>query len=98
MNDIEWFAAIVRCLVRSMKPGKHPGDHGEYDRERDGFFCGEGELEEVAERYAVDVLLNEDQFLAVDDDVEHRNDVRMMDPRGDARLVAEHLGELGIVN
>src|SRR5262245_12453517 len=79
-----------------MEPGEDSRHDGCGDRYR-GRLVRERKLEQVAERNAVHVLLDEDDLVALVDDVEHRNDVRMMNPRRNASLIVEHLDELGVV-
>ena len=44
----------------------------------------------------MDVLHDEEDLLVGDDRIERRDDVRMLDARGKARLVDEHLDELAL--
>ena len=52
---------------------------------------------EARERLALDVVHDEEELALVGDDVERRHDVRVLDARGEARLVEEHRDELGIL-
>ncbi len=97
MHDLERAVHLVTDLVRRVQTGEHAGEH------RDG--CVDGQrpalglraLQEICERHAVDVLLHQDQLVTREHDVEHGDDVRMVNPRRDARLVMEHGDEVGVV-
>ena len=52
---------------------------------------------QLRERLAVDVLHDEEELAVGRDDVDRRDDVRVLDARGEARLVEEHRDELGIL-
>ena len=98
MDDPERLAHLVRRFVRRMETGEHARDDREHDLHRDRRVRSEGALVQVAERHTVHVLLDEDDLISVEDHVEHGNDVGMVDPRGDARLVVEHRDELRVVD
>ena len=59
--------------------------------------CSRRDAREPGERLAVHVLHDEEELAVRRDDVERRDDVRVADARGEARLVEEHRDELGIL-
>ena len=93
MHEVERLAALVPRRVRGLETGKHVEDEPEDDRLRDRLTGRGREVGELREGDAGRVLHDEEQLLAVRDDVEHWHDVRMPDAAREARLVGEHCRE-----
>ncbi len=77
-----------------LQPVEHRRGHAERDAERDELAVLARRAQQLLKRQAVDVLEDEQQLVAVLDDVERRDDVRVRDARGEARLVDEHASDV----
>ncbi len=101
MHDAERPPAAVGLLVRVMERGTEAVGDREHERQRDRLALRDRTAQDRAQVLAVHVLHREERLVAVEPDVEHARDVRVVQRRSEVRLVAEHphelriLGELG---
>src|SRR5262245_5178917 len=97
MDDLERVTTLRTGLVCRVEAGKHAADDGRDHGERDGAFLVACCSQDRPPRIPEDVLHDEQDLALVRDDVERRNDVRMMDARGNARLIEEHRDEIRVL-
>ena len=90
-------ASLVDRLVRGMQTVERAGHDRHDDAGRQAIAAIARAPDEARERLAADVLHDEQELVVVHDDVEGRDDVRVLDARGEPRLVEEHRGEVRVV-
>ena len=93
MHDEERTLVVVDELVRGMKPVQEIADDRDDDARRDRRARALGELDQPSDRDALDVLHDDEELAALVRDVERLHHVRVLDPRGEDRLVEEHRRE-----
>ena len=94
VDDAEALALGVLELVRRVEAGAGLGHDPQRDARRERGAALEREAVDLREGVAVDVLHHEVEDVVLLAELEDLRDVRMDDPRGDARLVEEHLLEV----
>src|SRR5687768_14247437 len=94
MDDAERRSIRARRFVRRMQADERIADDGTRDVDRDQSSALPCLVEAFEERRALDVVHDEPEAVRIIDDVEDRDDVRMLDPRSERCLVEEVLSEL----
>ena len=93
VHERERSPVLAGGFVRRMQAAQGLADDRRRDRHRDVFAC---RPRQTGERFAEQVLHDEEQLAVLGDDVEGRYDVGVTDPGGQARFVEEHRDELGV--
>ena len=96
MNDLERAPRRVLHLVRFVKACARVGEDAQEHPRRNLEALALARSIELRERVALDVLHREIEDLVLLAEVEDLRDVRVLDARGDARLVEEHLLEANV--
>jgi hypothetical protein len=96
MNDLQRPPVVVGPLVRRVQAGEGVEDDAHGDPRRDRLLLLRGAVEQVSGRVALDVLHHEVVAGSRGANFQDRDDVRVVDPRGQTRLVEEHLDELAV--
>ena len=89
-------SALVLGLVRGVQPAQDAGHDAHDDPRRHPLVVSAEAASDLGERLALDVFHDDEQLTPRRDDVDRGDDVRVTDPRGEARLVEKHRDELGI--
>ncbi|MFO0553987.1 MAG: hypothetical protein U0271_36745 [Polyangiaceae bacterium] len=97
MDELEVAIVVVAELVRCVQAGARLSDDLHADAQGDIGAVLARELRQRGERLAVDPLHREVEDLVFLTEVDDLDDVRVLDARGDLRLVEEHLFERRIV-
>ena len=93
VDDLERAPRAVLHLVRFVQAGAGVGQHAQEHPRRDPEPLALARAVELRERVALDVLHGQVEDLVLLAEVEDLRDVRVLDARGDARFVEEHLLE-----
>ncbi len=96
MDDAQRVAVIVRELVGGVQPREHIGEDAYRHVHRHALSALDRARDEVREGVALHVLHDDVVALLARPDLEDGHDVGVVDPRGEARLLQEHLDELGL--
>jgi hypothetical protein len=97
VDDAHGGAVAVHLVVRVVEPGGGVGDDADGVAQREEVADGEAALGDLAQVLAVDVLHGDEVLAVALAQVEDLDNVRVVEGRGDAGLVEEHLDELVIV-
>ena len=89
-------AVVVLQLVRRVEPREHVDDDAQADLRRQAHAALRRAREEAPEGVALHVLHDDVVALLALADLEDGHDVRVVDARREARLLEEHLDELGL--
>ena len=93
MDDGERPSVLVDELVGRVEATKDVAEDADDDCRRDVRAARRGELEEPPHGDALDELHDDEELAVCRDDIEGRDDVGMLDPRGEGGLVQEHRRE-----
>lgn len=97
MDDPERLPVLRGGLVRGVEPEQHVDDDGERHRLRNRAPRAGCQRADVRERLPGHVLHDQEEVALRGDDVDHRDDVRMVDPGDDPRLVDHHRDEVRVL-
>ncbi len=96
VDDVQRLVGLVARLVRGVKALERARHDRRDDARRDALPPLVGAADEDARRFTAHVLHHQEELAVRGDDVDRGHDVRVLDARGEARLVEEHRHELGI--
>ncbi len=96
VHDAERVVVVVLELVGGVEPREHVDDDAQAHLRRKAQARLRGAREQATERVALHVLHDDVVALVARANLEDGNDVRVVDARGEARLLQEHLDELGL--
>src|SRR3954453_17682221 len=97
MNELHAHALVVLELVRGVEPLERVDHDTQRDRGRNAIALARGARQNTREGVALHVFHHEVVADGTRSYLEDRNDVGMMDARGESSLVEEHLDELLLV-
>ncbi len=97
VHEAERLSALVDRLVRGVQAVERIENDREDHPGRQALVAVARAPDEAGERLAAHVLHDQEELLVLHHDVERRDDIRMLDARGEARLVEEHRREVLVV-